>query len=46
VPLDQLWRLTKPWYADRLDEDWTPKTAEKMARLLSAAGLTNEFWRV
>lgn len=46
LPLDQLWRLTRPWYADRLDEDWQPKTPEIAERLLNEAGLPDEFWRV
>ena len=46
VPLDQLWRLTGPWYADRLNEDWRPKTPEMIERMLIAAGLTGDFWRV
>ena len=46
VPVDRLWRLSRPWYADRLDEDWRPKTPEVIERLLADAGLTGDFWRV
>jgi hypothetical protein len=46
VPLEQAWRLAGPWYADRLDEAWTPRTPEVMQRLFTEAGLTGEFWRV
>jgi hypothetical protein len=46
VPLEQVWRLTKPWYADRLDYEWTPRTPAAMERLLANAGLTDDFWRV
>lgn len=46
VPLEQVWRLAGPWYADRLDDNWTPRTADVMERLLSDAGLTGDFWRV
>ena len=46
VPLDQVWRLSGPWYANRLDEDWAPRTPEAIERLLSEAGLTGDFWRV
>ena len=46
VPLEQVWRLTAPWYADRLDYDWTPRTPGAMERLLADAGLTGDFWRV
>ena len=33
VPLDRLWRLTGPWYVDRLQEDWRPKTPDVIERL-------------
>jgi hypothetical protein len=46
VPLGNLWRLTGPWYADRLDSGWKPKSAADTERLLTAAGLTGSFWRV
>ena len=46
IPLEQMWRLTGPWYADRLNEDWRPKTAEVVERLLTEAGLTGDFWRL
>jgi len=46
VSLDQAWRLAGPWYADRLDEDWRPKSADSMRRMFADAGLTGEFWRV
>jgi hypothetical protein len=41
-----LWSLTGPWYADRLDEFWVPKTPETVDRLLTSAGFTGAFWRV
>jgi hypothetical protein len=46
VPVEQVWRLAGPWYADRLDENWSPRTGETMKRLLGAAGLTGEFWQL
>ena len=46
VPLEQVWRLAGPWYADRLDRGWTPRTPEAMESLLTAAGLTTPFWQV
>lgn len=46
VPLAQVWQLARPWYADRLDYEWTPRTPETTEQLLSAAGLSGEFWRV
>ena len=46
VPLDQIWRLSGPWYETRLNEDWRPKTADVIERQFADAGLTGEFWRV
>jgi hypothetical protein len=46
VPLEQVWRLAGPWYGDRLDLAWAPRTAEATERLLADAGLTGDFWRV
>lgn len=46
VPLQQVWQLAQPWYADRLDDDWTPRTPENIEQLFSAAGLTGDFWGV
>jgi hypothetical protein len=46
VPLEQVWTLAGPWYGDRLDLGWTPRTAAAMQQLISAAGLTGDFWRV
>jgi hypothetical protein len=41
-----VWALTAPWYANRLDYMWTPRTPEAIERLLTDAGLTGQFWRV
>jgi hypothetical protein len=46
VPLEQLWTLAGPWYGDRLDEGWTPKTESTVERLFTAAGLAGDFWRI
>jgi hypothetical protein len=46
VPLEQVWRLAAPWYADRLDYDWMPRTPEAMEGLFIGAGLAGDFWRV
>jgi hypothetical protein len=44
VPLEQVWRLARAWYADRLDEDWAPRTPDAAERLLTEAGFTGSFW--
>jgi hypothetical protein len=46
LPLDQVWRLSGPWYEDRLQEHWRPKTVEKIERIFAEAALTGDFWRV
>jgi hypothetical protein len=46
VPLEDVWRLTRPWYADRLGYDWTPRTPDAMEALLTDAGLVGDFWRL
>jgi hypothetical protein len=45
VALEKVWRLAVPWYADRLDYDWTPRTPDAMEALLMDAGLVGDFWR-
>jgi hypothetical protein len=46
VSLDRVWTLARPWYADRLDYGWRPRTADVMERLFAEAGLTGDFWRI
>jgi hypothetical protein len=46
VPVDPLQRLAIPWYGDRLDPGWRPRTSEQSQRILTGAGLTGDFWRL
>lgn len=46
VDIGTCWRLTRPWYGDRLDHDWRPKTPQRMEELFAAVGLTEPFWSV
>ena len=46
VPIETVWQLAVPWYAERVDYAWSPRTPDAMERLLTGAGLTGEFWRV
>ena len=41
-----MWRLAQPWYGNRLDPDWSPRTAAAAQRLLTQAGLTGGFWQL
>jgi hypothetical protein len=46
VSLEKVWRLAAPWYANRLDHNWTPRTPDAMEALFTNAGLTGDFWRL
>jgi hypothetical protein len=46
VPVEQLWTLARSWYANRLEYEWAPRTADEARRLFAAAGLSGDFWRV
>jgi hypothetical protein len=46
VPLEQLWRVAKAWYGDRLSPDWVPPSKRSSQRRLRTAGLTGRFWRL
>ncbi len=39
-------RLSRGWYADRLDPDFAPKTVPELQRVLTDAGLDGPFWRL
>jgi hypothetical protein len=41
-----VWRLAGEWYADRLDEEWSPRSPATVERILAEAGFIGEFWRV
>ena len=41
-----MWRLTQPWYGDRLDPNFQRRRGvEEYQAMLSDVGLTGEFWR-
>jgi hypothetical protein len=41
-----MWPLTRAWYGDRLDPEYTAKSVAHRQRLLAGAGLTADFWQV
>ena len=45
VPLEQVWRLAKAWYADPRDRNWRPRTREESQSVLSSVGLVGDFWQ-
>jgi len=46
ISADTMWRLAQPWYGDRLDPDWSARTAAAAQCLLTQAGLTGDFWQL
>lgn len=46
VPLDQVWRLAKAWYADPRREDWRPRTRAESQAVLASVGLQGSFWEL
>jgi hypothetical protein len=44
VSIEQLARLARPWYGDRLDPAWRPRTTAESQAILHAVGLTGDFW--
>jgi hypothetical protein len=44
VPVDQLERLARAWYGDRMDPGWRPRTRDQSQAVLDRLGLTGAFW--
>ena len=44
--LDTMWALSVPWYGDRLDEPFVPKSIDTLQQLLTDVGLTGAFWQL
>ncbi len=44
MTLDQLWALSKEWFAGRHLLEWKKRTAEESEELLRGVGLTGAFW--
>jgi hypothetical protein len=41
-----MWPLSQAWYGDRLTEPFAAKTDSELQDLLTAAGLTTNFWQL
>lgn len=39
-----MYELSRDWYANRMDEDWQPPSAEEAEAIFRRHGLTGEFW--
>jgi hypothetical protein len=46
VNASQIWRLALGWYGNRLDPAYMPHTTLLRQRMLEAAGLSGDFWRL
>lgn len=46
LSVEQLWALSKAWYFDRLDADYTGRNAAELMDLFASVGLTGDFWRI
>ena len=46
IPVATLHDLATAWWADRLDPDWHPHTRDQNQAILTAVGLTGDFWRL
>jgi hypothetical protein len=44
VSLEQLWRLAKTWYENRLTPDSRRPKPGEMVQIFAAIGLTGPFW--
>jgi hypothetical protein len=46
LTLDQVWELSRSWYADRLSTDYAGRTADQVERIFRGVGLSNSFWQL
>lgn len=46
LSLEQVWRLARIWYGDRLDPGWRRKTPGETQAIFTDVGLIGEFWRL
>jgi hypothetical protein len=46
LSLDQVWRLSRAWYADPRAPEWRPRTRDESQRVLASVGLTDPFWEL
>ncbi len=46
MAVEQLNRVARRWYGDRLDPGWRPRPREESQRILDEEGLRGGFWRL
>ena len=43
---EQLWRLARAWYADRMSPSWRRRSPDEAEALFAEIGLAGDFWRL
>jgi hypothetical protein len=46
VPLAQVWKLAKAWYADPRSPSWRRPTRDESQAVIRSAGLVGDFWEL
>ena len=46
LTIQQVWELSKLWYANRLSVEYHGRSIEQVAEIFRKAGLKSEFWYV
>jgi hypothetical protein len=44
LSIEQVWRLSQAWYADRLSDSYQGRTAAQAEAIFRALGLEGPFW--
>jgi hypothetical protein len=44
LSVEQVWKLSKLWYHNRMSEEYHGRNAEQVAEIFRRAGLTSMFW--
>ena len=45
LSLEQVWQLSRCWYADRLSPDFAGRSVEQVETIFQKVGLSGSFWR-
>ena len=45
LSLTQGWELAQAWYGDRLNPNWSPKSAAEAESAFAKIGLEGDFWK-
>ncbi len=46
LTLDEVWTLSQQWYGNRLDLEYTSRTAEQVVEIFKSVGLSSTFWQL